>query len=108
MNIINLTPHAITVLGQNGEVILAIAPSGQVARVSQTREIVGSINGIPVYRSKYGAVTGLPESVDGVALIVSALVRLASPGRADVYSPGELVRDASGQPIGCRGLEGEQ
>ncbi len=106
MQITNMTPHQIVVVGQGGEVLLSIAPSGQVARVGQTREIVGEVNGLPIYRSTYGEVTGLPEAQDGVALIVSAMVRLATPGRGDIYSPGELVRDAAGQPIGCRGLEG--
>jgi hypothetical protein len=103
MKIKNLTPHSVTILG--GDSPLAI-PSEGIARVGQTREQVGTIAGVPVYRSTYGAVTGLPEQRDGIALLVSALVRMACPGRADLYSPGELARDAAGQPVGCRGLEG--
>lgn len=48
----------------------------------------------------------LPAEEAGVALVVSALVRLAVPHRRDVFSPGELVRGTDGQPVGCRGLEG--
>ena len=105
-NIKNLTPHAITVLGPSGETLAVLPPSGSVARVSTAREIAGELQGIPVYRTTYGAVTGLPEQQDGVALVVSAMVRTAVPGRRDVYSPGELVRGTDGQPVGCRGLEG--
>lgn len=106
MEIKNLTPHRITVLGLTGESpVVELPPSGSVARVSVTREIVGEVAGLPITRSQFGAVIGLPAPAEGVALVVSALVRLACAGRADVYSPGELVRDASGQPIGCRGLE---
>ena len=103
----NLTPHQIAVLGANGETLAVLPPSGQVARVSMTRELSGEVCGLPVFRSVAGAVVGLPAEQDGVALVVSALVRLALPGRRDLYSPGELVRGNDGQPVGCRGLEGQ-
>ena len=103
MKIKNLTPHSVTIIG--GESPLAL-PSEGIARVSQTREQIGTIAGVPVYRSTFGSVTGLPDQATGVALLVSAMVRAAVPERRDVYSPGELVRDAAGQPVGCRGLEG--
>lgn len=109
MTIKNLTPHTITVLGLSTSVwsqVAVLEPSGEVARVSVTRELAGEISGMPVYRSTYGTVVGLPDEVVGVALIVSAMVRLAVPHRRDVYSPGELIRGADGQPVGCRGLEG--
>jgi hypothetical protein len=105
MNIINLTPHGVTIHG--GDTPITLPPSGQVARITMVREQAGTLCGVPVYRSTPGPVMGLPEPQAGVALLVSALVRLALPGRADLYSPGELVRDSSGQPIGCRGLEGQ-
>lgn len=108
MNVIkNITPHAIRVLGASGETLAELPPSGQVARVSMTREIAGEVAGLPVYRSTYGPVIGLPAEEAGVALVVSALVRLALPGRRDLFSPGELVRGVDGQPVGCRGLEGQ-
>lgn len=102
MKLINLTPHEIVVAG---DVEAKIPASGAVARVSTTRQKIGQIGEIPVYRSVSGAVAGLPESVDGTVYIVSAMVRLAVPSRTDIVSPGELVRDASGQPIGCRGFD---
>lgn len=106
MEIVNLTPHEIVVVGTETSPMAALPPSGEVARVAMTREVVGEVAGLPVYRSQYGFVIGLPEPVDGVALVVSAMVRLAVPGRRDVFSPGELVRNGGGQPVGCRGLEG--
>jgi hypothetical protein len=40
-----------------------------------------------------------------VLLIVSGMVREALAGsRSDVASPGALVRNAAGQPVGCNGL----
>ena len=114
--LINLTPHAVTIFGTDGVPVISLPPSGQVARVSVTRERVGDIGlgdglgGVPAYRSTYGEVTGLPDASptageDTPWLLVSALVRLALPGRRDLVSPGELVRDGAGQPIGCLGLE---
>lgn len=107
MKLINLTPHQIDIHTTDG--VLSLPPSGQVARVSQTSTLVGPLDvdgghTVVVNRRRMGAVTGLPDQVDGTALVVSALVAAAVPGRADVFSPGDLVRDSSGKPIGCQGL----
>ena len=102
--ITNLTPHEIVVFAEDGAIQETFPPSGQVARCATTTEHVGDVNGIPAYVPKYGEVTGLPAPVAGAVYIVSALVRQAVPARTDVVSPGELVRDANGKPVGCRGL----
>jgi len=95
--LINLTPHAINVLTDGGTTI-TLPPSGAVVRVRVTREVAGHIchdgRTVPLYRTSYGTL-----------YIVSLAVRAACPGRMDLASPGELVRDAAGQPIGCRGLD---
>lgn len=96
---VNLTPHPINIV--DGP---TIPPSGEAARVTVTREQVDAIDGIPIYSSTYGEVEGLPAPAAGVRYIVSGLVRSAVPNRADVYSPGELVRDDAGRVVGCRGL----
>lgn len=106
-NIVNLTPHAIAVYSADGAtLLLSVQPSGNVARVTVSRAETARIGEIPVFASVVGAVTGLPEKADNTVYIVSALVRLAVTTRLDVFSPGELIRDANGQPIGCRGLDG--
>jgi hypothetical protein len=102
--LVNLTPHDITIVSDSHS--KSVPRDGTVARVSVTRELVAFVDGVPVYRSVYGPVVGLPGPAEGVAFVVSALVRLAVPHRKDVFSPGELVRGADGQPVGCRGLEG--
>ncbi len=96
---VNLTPHAVTVVGGP-----TLPPSGQVARCSQTSTPAGEHGGVALSRVVFGAVEGLPEPEPGVVFVVSALVRAAVPGRSDVASPGELVRNEAGQPVGCRGL----
>jgi hypothetical protein len=117
----NLTPHAINVFAADGTTLLVIVPpSGEIARVSFSRVKTGVVPiegdaeallredplaGIPVFVNNYGAVSGLPAPQFGTIYVVSAMVRQAVPTRRDVLSPGELIRDAAGQPIGCRGLE---
>lgn len=103
MTFVNLTPHQIDVFTGDNLPGVSILPSGQVARVAQTLSIAEPIDGLPTFRRTFGAVTGVPDPVEGVVLIVSALVAAACP-RADIVSPGELVRNEAGQPIGCRGL----
>jgi len=96
---VNLTPHAIVVVGGP-----TIPPSGKLARCVSSSVSVGEHAGVSLCRTSYGAVDGLPDPEAGVIYIVSALVRAAVPHRADVASPGELVRDAAGSVIGCKGL----
>jgi hypothetical protein len=103
MRIVNLTPHALTIEAADGTWHHAI-PSDGVARVSETRADAGTVGPFAVTTVRYGDVTGLPPETDGVACVVSAMVKAALPSRQDLYSPGSLVRDASGQPVGCKGL----
>lgn len=96
--IINLTPHAVNASG------VTFAPSGTIARVNVTRVQVATVEGVPVYRGSYGETVNLPAP-DGNLYIVSALVRNANPGRADLLSPGNLIRDEKGNVIGCDGFD---
>ena len=102
MEIINLTPHDVTVVMDGRNRVLP--RSGQVARVSVKRQFNGNVGNIPTFLEEYGEVEGLPEGFPEKIYVVSAMVRLAVAPRNDVFSPGELVRDAAGQPVGCRGL----
>ena len=104
--LVNLTPHALTVIPLAGEGI-SLAPSGAVARVTTARAVVDTLDGgIEVFATSFGEVTGLPEPREGDVFIVSGLVagHPSLRGRTDVLSPGELVRGPDGQPTGCRGL----
>lgn len=124
---INLTPHKINIHGTNGT--LAVEPSGKSLRVSSESKLVRVDHlspqffsptniGVEFYSVDYGAVEmidnatkgvvgSLPENQDGVVYIVSgqcleAVKQMTS--RNDFAAPGELVRDANGQPVGCKGL----
>jgi hypothetical protein len=105
---VNLTPHALNVLRIDGTTV-DLPPSGEVARVGTSRVQTGEAEGIGLFTTTFGAVTGLPPggaAPPGTGYIVSGIVagHPSVRDRVDVFSPGELVRDAAGQPIGCRGL----
>ena len=120
-SLVNLTPHAVTIVAKDGADVLTIVPSGTVARVSVIETADGSVTvpaqpvageawtyGVPLITSAYGDVVGLPAPAENTIFIVSTLVRLAVPNRRDVVSPAVLARDSAGVVIGCRKLERNQ
>jgi len=104
MRILNLTPHKINVFNENGERVRVLLPYGIVARVSVKNKLVKTEDRIPYYTQEVGKVQGLMKPQDDVIYVVSTLVRTSLPERTDLASPGELIRDDDGQPIGCKGL----
>lgn len=107
MKLINLTPHKITfMIDGNGiypKDVIEIPSSGAV-RISEVAVPIGEINGIPAVRKTFGKAEGLPEEQEGTIYIVSAIVRAAYPERKDLASPGDLIRDADGNVVGCKNL----
>lgn len=101
-NIINLTPHTITI-GKGTETI-EIKPSGTIPRVSVKTIPAGEVNGIPLFRNEYGEVVDLPPAKDGTLLVVSGLLKSACPERSDLVVPAKQIRDEQGRIIGCEGL----
>ena len=95
MKYINLTPHAINLIGV-GEL-----PSSGLARVKDT--LTG--DGILKIRT-YGAIEGLSEPKEGTIYIVSSMVMsiAVKNGRTDVYAPSDFVRDEEGKIVGCKSL----
>ena len=107
MRIVNLTPHALTFVA--GDEIVASIPSSGQARCAQSRQQIGTVDlaghAIPVNRTQFGAVSGLPEPEPGTIYVVSVVVASALAGsRDDVYVTDDAVRDADGRVIGCRAL----
>lgn len=101
--IVNLTPHTINLFNADKEHVMDVAPSGTIARVATSRAMVGEAAGVPLFRTDYGALDGLPAPQPDTIYVVSGLVRAACQ-RPDLYQPGELIRNEAGQPIGCVGL----
>ena len=106
MSIINLTPHELKLFNEDGRLVATITPSGQVARVRTQSVRVGEHAGVPLYRTEFGDVEGLPAPQPDTIYVVSGLVRAhpAVASREDVYSPGRLLRDAEGRVVGAVGL----
>ena len=100
--VVNLTPHTLNVVNIQGDVV--VIPSEGIARVATSTEEVATICGFAISKSTFGNVEGLPEPQDHTYYVVSRLVLQALPERNDLLRPGELVRDAGGNVIGCKGL----
>ena len=105
MTVVNLTPHKIVVETAAGRV--EFAPSGQVARITSRPEVAGEIDGIPVTRTIFGPVEGLPEPQAGVTFVVSSLVAGRVPNRPDVVAPdtGPTAIRVNGQIVAVRGFQ---
>lgn len=108
--LVNLTPHEVVIHHYHD--VTRVAPHGVVARVSQETwavrtawDAASQTQCIPLVRSEYGVVEGLPEPVEDTIYIVSGMVRAALPARTDIASPAILVRDAMGKIVGCEALE---
>jgi hypothetical protein len=93
--------------GSDGPMV-TIPPSGLVARCAVHRVQVGTVTvddiTIPVNRTQFGAVTGLPDPQPDTIYIVSSLVAQAVPDRQDVFIVDDAVRDDQGRIIGARAL----
>ena len=106
IEVVNLTPHEVRIFDDNGNEILCIPPSGQVARIKTEQTVIGYINGVPVVKTVFREVLNLPEPKPNTIFIVSSLVAQAVPHRKDIVapdtSPQSAVRDATGNIIGVK------
>lgn len=100
MKIVNLTPHSITFVKESGN--LVIEPSGTIARVSTSTQVIGEIDGVPITETVFGEVENLPEPQEDTIFLVSSLVAQRCKERSDVFIPNESVRDSEGRIIGCK------
>jgi hypothetical protein len=106
MNIINKTPHPIHIVDCEGKEILTLplCPTEKLIRLGMKVVADKMIEEVPTSRTEYGEPVGLPEFREGIFYVVSALVKSALPDRKDLLVPAEVVRDQSGNIIGCRSL----
>jgi hypothetical protein len=102
MKFVNCTPHVLNIVCVDGS-IREIAPSGVCPRCKTARSSVDTIDGVEISETLYGDVEDAPPYEYGTIYVVSRIV-LDALGRDDMLSPGELVRDAQGRVIGCKGL----
>ncbi len=111
-DIINLTPHTVHIVDEEGNLIVGF-PSKGVARAEQHDTPAGVMDiwgaQVPTVRTKFGGLVGLPEPKEGVLLIVSNILvqaaRACGRPTADLLFPsGVPLRDENGQIIGVRAL----
>lgn len=97
---VNLTPHEIVV--RVGDKEIRIKPSGNIARCEVKQREWAYANGIPVVKTEYGEITGLPQKTGNHIYITSSLVASRVPEREDVVSPDTgptAIRNEAGQII---------
>lgn len=113
MQLINLTPHAIVLHHPSFAPITIDSTGGARAReiTSELDDIRWDPHGdsgmhinVSLVAKRFGDVTGLPEPKDGVLYVVSTVVQTALPSRCDLVTPHDLMRDANGKVVGCRGF----
>lgn len=99
----NYTPHVINV-HVDGQLVFSRIPDG-IARCAMITVNDGAVDGVPIVKTTFGAVEGLPEQKEGVFIIVSRIVfDAASKDRDDLLVPGLAIRDEKGAVIGCNGF----
>lgn len=106
--IINLTPHDVNVVAEDGSPI-ATFPSKGIARAAQQDVPVVTNNaGVEIVRTQFGATVDLPAPEEGKLFIVSIIT--VSAARAEGRPTDDLlitstpVRDEAGRIVGCRRL----
>ena len=107
MRVVNLTPHEVKIV-DGGNNVVAVFPSDGVARVSQYDVLVDEINSIPVVKTEFGEVLGLPEPAEDTVFIVSRITVEVARARGlntdNLLITSGAVRDDQGRIIGCRAL----
>ena len=117
MAYVNLTPHTINC--HEGKEVHNFPPTGKSLRVSGKPVPVGTHDGITIYGVEYGELEmannsdpndvshDIPPVVDGTVYIVAGACadKITAMGRKDFVSPGDLLRNEAGQPIGCKGFK---
>lgn len=106
VKVVNLTPHDVNIVNDNGEVIRTYPATGTVARVASSASKVREIDGVDVVSTEFGDVDGLPPQSSDTVYIVSMLVAQALSDRTDLIAPDtgpqSVVRDDKGQIIGVK------
>ena len=125
MKLMNLTPHAVTILDEEDNVILELPGCDNPPRAKEKRERKGSVChakfaaihteeiwndanyvtiDIPLNKVELSEIENLPDVSLEYYYIVSRIVAEACPERTDLFIPDEIVRDENGRIIGCRAL----
>ncbi len=109
MKFVNLTPRDVSVLDDEGNLIMKLPQSGSVAVCATKMNVVDRINfgqhdQVDVVSYEYDSVNNLPAPQEGTLLVVSyAVLQALKNSRADVIapdtSPVSVVRAAGSQKV---------
>lgn len=102
--IINKTPHDVVILAINGDEIKRFRPVGPTLRLNVEIKKVDMLGRIPITKTRWKEVQGLPIYDEDVYYIVSQLIKAFLPHRKDLLIPAEIVRDEKRRILGCRSL----
>lgn len=102
MEIVNCTPHEIVIFRPDGRLVLS--PCGIVPRVEETRTAERVVEGVFLNNLSMGALVDMPSRRESVIYVVSRAVAERCRHRQDIFIPDELVRDETGNVIGCKAL----
>jgi len=100
--IVNLTPHPLVI--QRADGTSETIESSGIARCATTETVVDEIDGIPVVRTSFGAVEGLPDASLDTVFVISSITAQAVPHRLDVLVPARPIRDEKGRIVACAAL----
>src|SRR5690606_12142142 len=101
-NIVNLTPHPVTLVTANGDEVV-IQPEAVPVRIPAETKPAGEINDIPVVEERLGnADDVLPAPQQGVVYVVSRPVAERA-NRPDLLVPTSVER-VNGRPVRARAL----
>uniref|UniRef100_A0A7C2E291 Uncharacterized protein n=1 Tax=Ammonifex degensii TaxID=42838 RepID=A0A7C2E291_9THEO len=102
--LVNLTPHPVILVGNDGRVVDIIPKSENPLRLPEITAPLGEINGVPIIRKTLDPAASfalLPPFEQETYYIVSLPVALVIR-RPDFLVPDDLVRDEKDRVIGCR------
>lgn len=106
LELANLTEqHEVVLHLPDGSTLVLASSALPPARVQVERKAVERPDlPVPVFVEREMRTIGVPPPRPGVMWVVSRRVLLAHPGRLDLASPADLVRDSDGRVVGCRAL----
>ena len=62
---VNLLPNPVIIVNEDGEKVLEVPPSGEVAEVETSSEVTSRYNGVPVIKRTHGKAKGVPTTQCG-------------------------------------------